>query len=132
MMMASARTLRRRPWARAESLDLATHITRTRLAAPGSDAQLNALVARLHAQLLPRDRPLWQFLAEMSPQQIVDLVDFRHISDALSPDEALDLLTARVDGRAARPSMPPSAQAGGQDGGPDDGPSPSPGPPPAP
>lgn len=48
------------------------------------------------------DRPLWQFLAEMSPRQIVDLVDFRHISDALSPDEALDLLTARVDGRAAR------------------------------
>jgi L-fuconate dehydratase len=48
------------------------------------------------------DRPLWQYLAEMSPQQIVDLVDFRHISDALSPDEALDLLTARVDGRADR------------------------------
>lgn len=48
------------------------------------------------------DRPVWQFLAEMSPRQIVDLVDFRHISDALSPDEALDLLTARVDGRAAR------------------------------
>ncbi len=48
------------------------------------------------------DRPLWQFLAEMTPRQIVDLVDFRHISDALSPDEAIDLLTAQEAGRAAR------------------------------
>jgi L-fuconate dehydratase len=48
------------------------------------------------------ERPLWQFLAEMSPQQVVDLVDFRHISDALSPDEALDLLTSRAPGRVAR------------------------------
>ncbi len=47
-------------------------------------------------------QPLWQFLAEMTPRQIVDLVDFRHITDALSPDEALDLLTAREPGRAAR------------------------------
>ena len=40
------------------------------------------------------NRPVWQLLAEMSPAQVVDLVDFRHISDVLSPDEALDLLTA--------------------------------------
>ena len=46
--------------------------------------------------------PLWQFLAAMTPQQIVDVVDFRHISDALSPDEALDLLTAMAPTRAAR------------------------------
>jgi len=46
--------------------------------------------------------PLWRFLAAMSPREIVDVVDFRHISDALSPDEALDLLTAMAPTRAAR------------------------------
>jgi L-fuconate dehydratase len=37
--------------------------------------------------------PLWQLLAELRPREIVELVDFRHLTDALTPDEALDLLT---------------------------------------
>lgn len=36
--------------------------------------------------------PLWQMLARMSPEEIVDVVDFRYISDAITPPEALDLL----------------------------------------
>ena len=47
-------------------------------------------------------QPLWQFLADMTPRQIVDLIDFRHISDALSPDEALDLLEALASTRVER------------------------------
>ncbi|MGN6133571.1 MAG: enolase C-terminal domain-like protein, partial [Aureliella sp.] len=37
-------------------------------------------------------KPLWQLLAEMSPEQLVNCVDFRYITDALTPDEALDIL----------------------------------------
>jgi len=47
-------------------------------------------------------RPLWQLLSELSPEQLVDLVDFRYLSDALTADEALDLLRAAVPGRARR------------------------------
>jgi L-fuconate dehydratase len=47
-------------------------------------------------------RPLWKLLADLSPEQIVDLVDFRYIGDALTPDEALELLRAAVPGRAER------------------------------
>jgi L-fuconate dehydratase len=47
-------------------------------------------------------KPVWQLIAEMSPQQIVDLVDFRYISDALKPEEALTLLREAASGRAAR------------------------------
>ncbi|MFL5645021.1 MAG: enolase C-terminal domain-like protein, partial [Chloroflexota bacterium] len=47
-------------------------------------------------------KPLWRLLADMTPQEIVDLVDFRYLSDALSPNEALDLLEARADGKAGR------------------------------
>jgi L-fuconate dehydratase len=46
--------------------------------------------------------PLWRFIAEMTPQQIVDVVDFRYLSDALTPDEALGILEAGVAGREAR------------------------------
>jgi L-fuconate dehydratase len=46
--------------------------------------------------------PLWQLLARMSPEQLVDLVDFRYLSDALTRDDALDILRAAEPGRAER------------------------------
>ena len=47
-------------------------------------------------------QPLWRLLAGMSPEQIVSAIDFRHITDALPPDRALDLLRARAPGKADR------------------------------
>jgi L-fuconate dehydratase len=38
------------------------------------------------------DKPLFRLLADLEPQQIVDAIDFRYIEDALSPDEALQML----------------------------------------
>jgi L-fuconate dehydratase len=37
-------------------------------------------------------KPLWRLLAEMSPADVVRAVDFRYITDALTPDEALEIL----------------------------------------
>jgi L-fuconate dehydratase len=37
-------------------------------------------------------KPLWLLLAQMSPEEIVSLVDFRYLTDALTPAEALALL----------------------------------------
>jgi L-fuconate dehydratase len=47
-------------------------------------------------------RPLWLLLAEMSPEELLALVDFRYLTDALTPDEALAILVAARDGREAR------------------------------
>jgi L-fuconate dehydratase len=47
-------------------------------------------------------KPLWQLLAELTPRQVVDLVDFRYLTDALTPDEALEILTKAESGRAER------------------------------
>jgi L-fuconate dehydratase len=47
-------------------------------------------------------KPLWLLLAELTPRQIADLVDFRYLSDALTPDEALELLERGAEGRAGR------------------------------
>jgi L-fuconate dehydratase len=49
-----------------------------------------------------RGLPLWRLLLEMTPQQVVDCVDFRYLSDALSPTEAVALLERAREGRAAR------------------------------
>lgn len=42
-------------------VDMAYHLKRVRLPAPGTLRELQATVARLHAQRLDRRRPLWQF-----------------------------------------------------------------------
>lgn len=47
-------------------------------------------------------KPVWQLLAEMTPEQIVAAVDFRYIADALSPKEALDILRAGKHQQAER------------------------------
>ncbi|GAA1775692.1 L-fuconate dehydratase [Agromyces lapidis] len=46
--------------------------------------------------------PLWQLLAGLSPEELVSLVDFRYISDAVTPAEALELFRAAEPGRAER------------------------------
>ncbi len=47
-------------------------------------------------------KPVWQLLAGMTPEEIVSAIDFRYISDALSPDEALEILRAGKTGQAER------------------------------
>ncbi|MEU9205921.1 L-fuconate dehydratase [Streptomyces sp. NPDC048332] len=47
-------------------------------------------------------RPVWQFLAGMTPEELVSLVDFRYLTDALTPEEALAILRAAEPGRAER------------------------------
>lgn len=37
-------------------------------------------------------KPLWQFLADLPAERLVSCIDFRYIADALTPDEAEDLL----------------------------------------
>ncbi|HEU4492994.1 MAG TPA: L-fuconate dehydratase [Rubrobacteraceae bacterium] len=37
-------------------------------------------------------KPLWKLLVDMSPDELVRCVDFRYITDALTPDQALEIL----------------------------------------
>ncbi len=47
-------------------------------------------------------KPLWKLLVDMTPEQIVSCIDFRYITDALTPEEALDILRRNEPGRADR------------------------------
>ena len=46
--------------------------------------------------------PLWQLLSRMSPEELVALVDFRYLTDALTPEEALEILRKAEPGRRER------------------------------
>ena len=44
-----------------DRFDVNYHVRHNVLPAPGDDRQLESMIARLHANLLDRDRPLWEF-----------------------------------------------------------------------
>jgi L-fuconate dehydratase len=50
-------------------------------------------------------KPLWRFIAEMTPEQLVATIDFRYLTDALTPDEALTMLHAAAPGKLRRISQ---------------------------
>jgi L-fuconate dehydratase len=47
-------------------------------------------------------KPLWKLLTDMTPEQLVACIDFRYLTDALTPDEALELLRRQVSTKARR------------------------------
>ncbi|GCF07536.1 L-fuconate dehydratase [Dictyobacter arantiisoli] len=49
-------------------------------------------------------KPLWKLLVDMTPEQLVACIDFRYITDLLTPEEALTLLRKQASGKQARAS----------------------------
>ena len=47
-------------------------------------------------------KPVWRLVAEMSPEEIVRAIDFRYLTDCITPEEALALLRAKEAGKAER------------------------------
>jgi L-fuconate dehydratase len=47
-------------------------------------------------------KPVWQLVADMNPEELVKIVDFRYLTDALTPEEALAILRGADAGKAER------------------------------
>jgi L-fuconate dehydratase len=47
-------------------------------------------------------KPVWQFVADMTPEQLVSIIDFRYLTDAITPDEALAIFRKAEAGKADR------------------------------
>ncbi|PWI68852.1 hypothetical protein PCL_01237 [Purpureocillium lilacinum] len=47
-------------------------------------------------------KPVWRIVADMTPEEFVSCIDFRYITDAITPEEALDMLRAQESGKAKR------------------------------
>ncbi|KAK2004950.1 mandelate racemase/muconate lactonizing enzyme domain-containing protein [Colletotrichum falcatum] len=47
-------------------------------------------------------KPVWRIVADMSPEEFVACIDFRYITDAITPDEAIQLLKEQEPTKAQR------------------------------
>lgn len=47
-------------------------------------------------------KPVWRIVADMTPEEFVKCIDFRYITDAITPEEALSLLRASLPGKEGR------------------------------
>jgi L-galactonate dehydratase len=48
------------------------------------------------------NKPVWRIVADMSPEEFVRCIDFRYITDAITPEEAISMLKAEEGGKAKR------------------------------
>ncbi|KAH0553705.1 mitochondrial enolase superfamily member 1-like [Cotesia glomerata] len=46
--------------------------------------------------------PLWKLLTNLTPEQLVSTIDFRYITDVITPEEAIAILKSRQNGRKDR------------------------------
>jgi L-fuconate dehydratase len=49
-----------------------------------------------------KKKPLWQLVADMSPEELVRCIDFTYITDAINKEEALQILKEKEKGKEAR------------------------------
>lgn len=47
-------------------------------------------------------KPLWKLLVDMSPEELVRCINFRYVTDAITPQEALEILRAKASTKAER------------------------------
>ena len=47
-------------------------------------------------------KPMWKHLVDLSPEQLVSTIDFTYITDVLKPQDAIEMLHARRQGREGR------------------------------
>jgi L-fuconate dehydratase len=85
---------------------LLTHDSQLRWLGPEKGVVHMAIGAVINAvwDLFARRRglPLWRLLASLSPAEVASLVDFRHLSDTLAYDEAVDILERASAGKDER------------------------------
>jgi len=48
------------------------------------------------------NKPVWRIVADMSPEEFVRCIDFRYITDAITPEEAVAMLKEQEPGKEAR------------------------------
>jgi len=96
-------------WIRADPGRFWRHVTsdsQLRWIGPDKGAMHLATGAVVNAawDLLAKDagKPVWQLVGEMPPEQLVAIIDFRYLTDAITPDEALAIFRQAEAGKAMR------------------------------
>jgi len=99
-------------WIREDSGRMWRHLTsdsQLRWIGPDKGAMHLATGAVVNAiwDLLAKDagKPVWKFVADMSAEEILKIIDFRYLTDVLIPEEALAILKKAETGRAEREAI---------------------------
>jgi L-fuconate dehydratase len=86
--------------------DLLVHDSQLRWLGPEKGVEHMAIGALLSAlwdiKAKRTGKPLWRLLAEMEPEELVGTLDFRYLTDALRPEEAIDILKDGQHGKNER------------------------------
>ncbi|MGN2367384.1 enolase C-terminal domain-like protein [Actinotignum sp. UMB0459] len=86
--------------------DLFVHDSQLRWLGPEKGVEHMAIGALLSAlwdiKAKRADKPLWRLLGEMEPEELVSTLDFRYMTDALRPEEAIEILRAGQHGKEER------------------------------
>jgi WS/DGAT/MGAT family acyltransferase len=98
-------------WVHEGRVDLGYHFRRLTLLAPGSETQLEEAVARLHAGMLDRDRPLWQFtvIEGLKSGEVGFFAKIHHA--ALDGQGGIAVAQAMLDTDASPPRRPKGREA---------------------
>ena len=60
------------------------------------------LIRRQDVKGFVERKPVWNLVADMTPEQFVSCIDFRYLTDALTRDEALEVLRGKFAARGER------------------------------
>src|SRR5690625_5945194 len=86
--------------------DMLVHDAQLRCLGPEKGVEHMAIGAMLSAlwdlKAKRAGLPLWQLLAEMTPEELVATLDFRYLTDVFTPEEAVDILRRGQVGKAER------------------------------
>jgi L-fuconate dehydratase len=86
--------------------DMLVHDSQLRWLGPEKGVEHMAIGAMLSAlwdlKAKRAGLPLWQLLAEMTPEELVATLDFRYLTDVLTAEEAVDILKRGQVGKAER------------------------------
>ncbi|MDP9800999.1 L-fuconate dehydratase [Arcanobacterium wilhelmae] len=86
--------------------DLLVHDSQLRWLGPEKGVAHMAIGALLSAlwdiKAKRAGKPLWRLLGEMEPEELVSTLDFRYLTDALRPEEAIDILRDGQRGKQER------------------------------
>jgi diacylglycerol O-acyltransferase len=100
-------------WIRDDEVDLDYHIQRVTLPPPGTQVQLEDCVARLHSQLLDRQRPLWR-LYIIDGLQDGQVGYYFKVHHAVLDGQAGVLLAQVLFDVTAKPRVVPRPRAGAE------------------
>lgn len=103
-------------WLHEERIDLDYHFRRLTLLEPGTETQLEDAVARLHAGMLDRSRPLWQFtvIEGLASGQVGFYAKIHHA--ALDGQGGIAVAQVMLDTRRRSRSPSPSQGGGSETG----------------